>query len=467
MTIFGNAFCKVVVEKGGKPFNVFNYPIFFNSITSVRAEIKMSEIAMIEVKLHPSFDDGIQILKDGLLGLGLGSAKTLPTESKSDRKPTSLDSGAAAPAATTSGALLGSTMSNFATMFVQFQRPGETLSGKPFESRVFAGAVTQPDVTFDGNQFEITMRGYANAIFLAGPEFKTTIKNESILKIITRMAALIDRTIIFDPDDSVTEKLLTETKITGDRSETALATIKWALSHESCEFSTGMGIGNETKDSTILVRQIASMFSAKPVYTFVTRRQIDIENNVFPMTSFGMQGARSLFISGRAFGNYQLGLDSKTKAPIAAVYNSEQVGQSETSTSDTTGIKAKLDEANKPGFHTPVFTRSLAQDNAPQAKTAISQNLALYQAFTFSVEGLPDLAPMQICQIRVADIDELSGVILITKITHIWDGAWITEIEGRMTGGLGTGVKKKLSNVNATPSESSSRTEKKLRNLDA
>lgn len=458
MTLLNSASAEIKIKKNGTMYTKTGaekgsvaYPIFFNSIISVHLEVKMSEISLIEIRLKPTFDDAMEILQSGLLGMGVGTSTDAPKDEGKTKNPAGLSaSGTAASAAKgPTDALLKNTVDSFAQMYVRLFRPtGDKSESTPW----WSGAVTQPDVTMDNGEIEIILRGYANTVFLSGPEYVTKIQDLSILEIIEKMTALIGKTIEFDSDDTVTKSHLMSTKISGDRKENALATIKWALGHGASEMRMGQAPDGKEDDTRIIVRRIDSMFKQIPKYTFVQWRQIDPKLNVYPMLKFNLRSARTLFIQGRAFGIYNLGVDSKKKESLSSAFGGSDASFPETATSDQTSIEPDISQKNKPGFHVEYYKRSEAQDTSKQNEKDVALDLATYQMFTFEICGLPDLAPMQLVQISVSDIPAFQGVLLVTKITHSWNGDWLTEVEGRMSGGFGGKITKPLGFVApATP----------------
>ena len=75
---FNGGACEVVIFKEGIRFDRSNFSELFNSIGEVRAKVRAGGIAQISVKITPNFQDGLKILKSGILGVGISALGQAP-----------------------------------------------------------------------------------------------------------------------------------------------------------------------------------------------------------------------------------------------------------------------------------------------------------------------------------------------------------------------------------------------------
>lgn len=418
-----NAFYDIKITKGTEEFTRDNLPVFFNSISRVELGVRTGEIVTIDITLTPNYNDAMDILRSGLLGINMGSKDQKPEKQGEVKTPSN------APAVSTGEKGLGKVISGFAQVEMKLLRAGEELgSGKPYETKTFRGALTQPDVQIQGSDISITLKGYGNAVFGAGPLFKFSCEGKTIEDVVDACIALIGYSkVVKENQDASVSKKLKEKIIDQFKTDTPYNMMKWALGLQKLTFTEDL---ENAKQLVIFDSDVSSFKPEKPKYTFVQWRQIDVENNIFPLMSFTVDSARSLFLSGRAFGNWTQGANEKTK---------------EITTNETSAIKDKDDMYKQIENASTVILKdeklklsgwismqanqnSTEQESSSKKETVVGS--AVYQKFTLESFGLSDIAPLDQVNLMIGDIKEFSGVLSVTKVIHTMDGdGWKTSLD--------------------------------------
>jgi hypothetical protein len=420
MSILLNSFYDITIIKNGDKWTRDTFPIFFNSISKIDVSVKTGDIIVMNITLTPTFNDAIDILRSGILGIGLGDKKQKPQTTS-----TSIPAINALSAIALGDGGLDKVIDGFAVIEIELMRPGEQINNLDFKTFKYRGALTQPDVSIQGGDVSITMRGYGNAVFAQGPlaQFQFT-DNKTISDVVK---ACLEIMSTFQIKDQA-------------KTDTPYNIMKWALGLQKLSFIESL----EDEKTIIIYDTDVSYFKEKEVckYTFVQWRQIDPGNNVFPLITFNMDSARSLFLQSRAFGTYTLGLDEKTKKAI---------------TNDTTKVKddqynevksnseaMKIIDKNFKGW----ITAQPTQESNEQAQTGLNEVVtgsSVYQKFTLEIYGLPHIAPLDKVNIVIGDIAELSGMLIVNKVTHTLDSnGWVTSLETVKIGDIGQETAKAL-----------------------
>lgn len=445
---FLSFYVQVEIEKNGVVYDKNSFPALFNSVSMVKAEIRMNEIAKIEITLTPSYQDAIDILRSGLLGIG--NSPSVPDSDSSNKSSTSINTSSGNSAvASSSGSKdpLRDTLKNFSNMRVKFMRPLDNLTSQgKMETPWYVGAITQPDVRIEGAEVTITLKGYAFALFMSGPKMILEIKDgDSVYDVVEKVLGLIDHTMVFDQDDATTEEEMRSKKLIGEkRSQPPFNILKWALSLVGCDFVLGANVlsGEESDKSgnQVLIRKRQSTFEQPPVYTLVQWRNPDPQADPpeIPIVNFSLESGGPLFFNGFAFGVFRLGEDPlKKKVIIPEALESRNF--KETATTPSSSKKANSDDTNKIGMRVPVHSdqESEQSQTSDSAVNEMEKQLINFQKFVIDIPGVPGIAPTNLCMMRIGTLDEMSGYLLVTSVTHTADSSgWMTSLEARMTGGL-------------------------------
>jgi len=443
---FHSAQAQVEIEKNGEVFNRSSFPILFNSISSVKATVRHAEIMNIEITITPSFSDALLILKSGLLGFGKTDKKPEASQSEVTAKSIKPGAGTVAATGTENQDPLKNALSGLPIMYVKFSRPGETIVENQFETPWYVGAITQPDIQVSGAEITITLRGYAYGVFFCGPKYMVKVDEDTTAYgLVEDAASLLDHEVIFDSIDAETQTALKNKKLKPHmRQETPFDTIKWALAQEGCMFSIGInpleGKEKDKKGNAILIRKLSALFNQQSKYAFYQWRNPDYSSDItqVPCFNFSIESGRSLFFNGFSFGTYRLGEDSfKKKVIVPEELKTQPI--TEIDPNNTTGLKADTKATLKLGRFTPVREDTEEGKSATSDidKSEIEKQLVNFQKFAIEVPGIPNLAPMDLVDLLIGDIDEFSGKMLVTGVTHTFDSSgWNTSIEARKTGGL-------------------------------
>jgi len=429
-----NSFYDIKITKGNDVFTRDNYPIFFNSISKIHLNVRTGEIVTIDIELTPTFNDAIEILKSGLLGINLGSKEQKPEIQ--GKNVSALN----APVTSTSNGM-GKTISGFAQIEVQLSRPGEEIGNRPYTTRWYKGALTQPDVSIQETDITITMKGYGNAVFATGLIFQFTMNGKTISDVVDACLDIIDfKKNIKTTHQASVEKKLLEKVPDQIMTDTPFAIMKWALGLQKLAFTEDL-----TELNTIIIydTDVSNFKSSEPKYTFVQWRQVDLENNIYPLFSFNVDSARSLFLSGRAFGNYTRGLDEKKKE---AITNENSEVKDDAYNQIENNAKSFLGKDNGKTFGW--ISLQPRKESTQQAQTSQNETVigsSIYQKFSLETYGIPDIDPLDQVNMMIGDIKEFTGVLIVTRVSHTIDGnGWITSLEATKIGDIGQDLQEEM-----------------------
>lgn len=395
------------------------FPEFFNCISKLELAVKTGEIVTIDITLTPSFDDAMYILKSGLLGINMGSK---------DQKPDSPGANISASNSSTSFSSkkgLANVISGFAQINVKLMRPGEdTGSGDAYETKEYVGALTQPDIQIQGAEVSILMKGYGNAVFSTGPQYQFNFLGKTVGDVVSTCLDLIGYTKTEkDGHSSSINKKFLEKVIDQSKVDTPFAVLKWALGLYNLSFTEDLKVQNQI---VIYDTEISHFTSEQAKYTFVQWRQIDLENNIFPLTNFSVDSAKSLFLSGRAFGNSTQGLNELQKKIIDS--NNDPVNN-DMEKQIVKASKLISDDPKLKGFVSFMPTQN-STEQTQTSKNQVVVGSSVYQKFTLETYGLSDIAPLDQVNLIIGDIQEFTGVLTVTKVTHTMDMlGWSTSME--------------------------------------
>lgn len=452
MTLLLNAFYNIAITKNGKTYTRDNYPIFFNSISKVDVSVKTGDIIVMNLTLTPSFNDAIQILRDGLLGIGLGDKKQVPESASVSKSAANVSSLAVGLGGAPGGGGLDKVISGFATVEIELLRPGEKINNKDFKTFKYRGALTQPDLSIQGGDVSITMRGYGNAVFSQGPIAQFTFTGQTIGDVVDACCVIIGYE--WEMREGHSESKL-DVKITDQpKTDTPYNIMKWALGLEQLSFLESL----EDEKVIVIYDTAVSNFTEKGVakYTFVQWRQIDPANNVFPLISFNMDSARSLFLQGRAFGNFTLGLNEKTKEALNNDNIKETVKDDKYDEIKNNADAMKIIDKDYKGW----ITAAPTQVSTEQVKTGMNEVVtgsSTFQKFSLEIPGIPYIAPLDKINILIGDILELSGVLIVNKVGHILDSqGWVTSLEAVKIGDISQETAKALAYPAEKPNSTAS-----------
>jgi len=316
---YRGGFAEAVIFKAGRRFDRDNFPKLFNSISSIKAKVRAGNIAQITVEITPNFQDGLEILQSGLLGVGLSAAGQVPPPPGEDEAgiksliASPLTSKVSTPSAAAAAGVGGKGVeflpATTGYISVRFSYPDDLDSDDvPAETPLFTGMMSQPDLDFSGNDISITIHAVAYAGLLAGVEGATIFKKEPVLNAIKKLSESLDLKITFDENDTETEALLNSKFVTGAFNENKLQSIRQILYSIDCDFITHSG-DDKIASSELRIKSRKAIAEGKIQYTFVMWRQIDTANNIMPMHNFSLESPRGLFLNGAAFGSLQRQLD--------------------------------------------------------------------------------------------------------------------------------------------------------------
>ena len=448
------------IYKAGQMFDRGNLPEFFNSISRVYLAARTGEIAQIEITLTPSYDDAMFILRSGLLGTGLGKPGQLPKASNQKTESKGTESQAPSTTASSDTGLMSDMMTGFAQLEVSLLRPGEGGGDyRDLATRVYRGAITQPSVSIQSAQVTITLKAYGNSIFATSAAYDFDLsKTVNFGDLIQACCDLIGYSFSIKKShrESVNEKLNQKIspKIMRD---TPFNMIRWALGQVRCSFHDDP----IEKNAIVIVSMDVSAFQPEePKITLVQWRQIDPDNNVYPIIDYNLNSNVSLFLTGRSFGNYKLGSDEKRKVSSNNdLIESDPTKENQVDTSKTT--KRIDNSVLRPGITVPNYTQeSKEQSNLADSDGTIGS--AQFQKYMLTIFGIPNIGMLDQVNVLIGDIQELSGVVLVTKVEHTLDeGGWITSLEGTVTGDVTGDIQKKYKipvAANANPKSQTSAT---------
>ena len=437
---FNSAFVQVEIEKNGVVYNSSNFPIFFNSIAEVKAEVRYSEIMKIEIQLTPNFQDAVKILRSGVIGIGKNDNS--PDTGQSELAPTEINgAGNKAFSEKSSNDPLTDALAGFATMRVKFVRPGEDI-----ETPWFEGAITQPDVNINGTDIEIILNGYTTGIFYTGPKYNVKIKEGfTAYKLLKDICTLLDYQLIFSDEDTETQQELQKYifKKGYIRSETPFDTMKWVCSLVKGGFVLGYDprVGKENKKNprTLMIRKFGVELKQKPKYRLIQWRNFSDKPEVLelPVFNFSLDSGRALFFNGFAFGAYRMGQDEFKKLVVTDTLDSDALVKDPNES--TTQMESSLKNPQLPGYIVPIHEKEEAgkKVTSDEVKGKIEEQHINFRKFSIDTFGVGNIAPLDIVDLVVGDIDELSGSLLVTSVSHTWNSdGWNMTIEGRKKAGL-------------------------------
>jgi hypothetical protein len=426
------------IYKAGQMFDRENLPEFFNSISRVYLASRTGEIAQIEITLTPSYDDAMFILRSGLLGTGLGKPGQLPKSSKEKQAPKDISSQSTTTTGASDTGLLSDVMAGFAQVEVSLLRPGEGLA-----TRFYRGAITQPSVSIQSAQVTITLKAYGNAIFATSAQYDFDLgKTGTIKELIQACCDLIGYNFSIKKSHKATVDKKLETKVPPKIvRDSPFNMIRWALGQARCSFHDDP---LEQNTITIIDMDTSAFKPEEPQITLVQWRQIDPDKNVFPIIDFNLNSNVSLFLTGRSFGNYKLGADEKRKKSSTNNSIESEIDSSDRENKvDTSKTTKRIENTQqRPGISVANYTQSSQeQSNLSDSDSMIGS--AQFQKYILTILGIPHIGMLDQVNVLIGDIQELSGVILVTKVEHSLDeGGWITNLEGTVTGDITGDVQK-------------------------
>lgn len=455
----------VIIYKQGERFDRTNLPYFFNSITSVEAQIAQGGLASIKVTLEPSFDDAIRILSSGLLGIGASSEGQVPqkqqggdsqagiggTKSVSSKNIDALTSQAAANGAgSESKADFEQTVAPF--LAVRFMYPDQTDNdGSAAETPWYTGVCLEPHIDMSGSNITITMVATATASLLKHIQGASSFGDQPVLKVLKTLAESVNIELTFDPGDDETVSLLNNTMISGIYNEPKLQTIRNILYKLDCYWYFASGEDKEP-NSEIRIKSRKSITESQVNFTFVMFRQIDPGNNIIPIYELSLESSGALFLPQGAFGSFQRGVDEgkkevKTVAVKPEVLDSKQLTgttasagtlpMSDKVAGGSTGITNDSD-AELTGSSTPFYSRGTSKNNKDDIEAASKRALFGGIAYRLTLPGLPKLNMLGVAQVVIGDfVPGLSSVGWTEAITHTSDSSgWTSVVIFRQTPGV-------------------------------
>ena len=461
MTItFNGGIHEVILLKDGKQYDVSNYPILFNSISSVSVDFGNQLLGSIEVQITPSFEDGFKILESGLLGTGLSDIGQKPetTDSAASSKSQTskpIESTVSSPKAGESDSESSSVVPIIAVRFLypdQFDNDG-TEATTPW----FSGIVNAPSVSITGSEISITMHANSGGVYAAKLITTVSFQNKSIYECIEQLVKPYEMKISFDEDDSQTESLIKNSKYTGIVSEPPMTTIKNILLAVDCSFTLTNG-DDKQPENQIRIKSRKAINEGDIDFTFVMFKQINPAENVIPIYDFQMQSNGALFLKGSVFGSSQSGVDALTKKDVKF-----EVTSTNNKTKALTSSKAGMNELPKKsataygipnGIATVPTNMTVSGDSTGVNQRGTDSNMgeieskslgdgSLGLTFNLTVPGLPRLRAMRLAQVLIGDnVKGLSGVGQIYRVKHrTGSDGWVSEFEFKRQPGLTDGAK--------------------------
>lgn len=442
---FLNSSYSMVVSKNGRDLTLNEIPYFYNSISRIFLSVKTSEIMQMEITLTPSFDDAMKILESGLLGISLG---------KKDDKPQVVGKQLIAKPATTNRntmttpsdkTVISGAGTGLTRIRLKLQRPGEkTSAGKPFETPEYNGVIYQPDVSINGGEVTITLKGYGYSSLSIGPQYMVNIPDgeKTLLDVVKECLEFMD----YDPnpvymDDSVKTSLQAKAP-KRDARETLFSTLKWATGLAKCGFVEDFSGSSEGKDKMgFYDLQHSSFKDKKAKYTCVQWRQVNPMNGDIPLFSFSMDSGKLLFLQGKSFGTYKGIYDPETKK---FELPKEKDATTESIRSQSSQTKTDANSKRKPGLFISELDTKTSNEESKKADADFQNQAATFQRFTLQIPGVPDIYVMDQVNLRVGDVAAFQGVCLVRGVTQTLDtSGWVTDLDVVMTGGLDANVKEK------------------------
>jgi hypothetical protein len=293
---------------------------------------------------------------------------------------------------------------------------------------LFRGSLTTPDMQIQGAEVSITLQGYGNAIFSAGPMLTLSCMGKSIKDVLLTCMDIIGYKVVVKDNQGETVNTKLNNKIPDQiKTDTPFNLLAWALKLENLGFVESLDKPNEI---IIYDLEVSRYKPEKAKYTFVQWRQISLEDNIFPLVNFSVDSSRSLFLPGRSFGNRTQGLNESKKESINSEndsVNNEQYKQIQNAS------KLIAQTPFEPGKTTGWISLVPNEKNVEQtiaSKNETVNSSSVYQKFSLETYGLADIAPLDQVNLIVGDIEAFTGVLSINSVTHVLNGeGWKTTME--------------------------------------
>jgi|GEM_PF-6720254 len=447
-TLAGGTY-EVVAYKGGQEWNRTNFPAFFNSISSVRADVGGGGASSITITLTPSLIDAILILQSGILGASTADPSLLPSSGGGGSQQPSI-SNVGGNASATSADAPASAPSNGTYYAVRFLYPGVPEGDTPW----YGGHTCQPSFDISGGLIDITVKvtGVQNMMSIMGGP--VVINNESALSVLKRFASKFNVEITFDDEDTETEALLSDTKISGAFNEDYDDIIRRVLTDLFCSYVKYDGDEADPKPQYRI--KSLKYLSKQPIeYHICVLRQIDPSNGQIP-AELSLESAGALFAPGNAFGTFQRELITGEKRfdPYAGSPQ-DYKGQSDSaSKADSGSVPMDTGDGLAKGGATGLVDTGgdlvaghvaagikrgdLENQDRLTAVSEASRTGAL--VFSATCPGIPRVRPLSYVQLTVGPgdggIEAFSGPCRVTEIAHECnDSGWTTTLKLFKTGG--------------------------------
>lgn len=400
---FRNSFARVAIWRGEKRFSAEDPgpygPEFFNSITSVSCSTQYARQGDISVVIEPNISDGIKILKTGALGSGTGFGINNVATNPDDKTASKV-------------------VSQSLMLEVSFMYPGETLSnGSPAETVKYYGTVQQPTFSLSASAISIELNARGASAFLAQLKKQISIKSDALSAVKTIAS---DNGVEISVSDKAKE-IMETTKIEFNENcfpNDAIKSIIFRYLSTIITFRDDYDLSNGNK-RTIFLSTAEENDAKKPKYQFVLYREIDPSNNIIPMYNYSYSGYE-FFLNGNAFGVGYKGYDRDSKKePESDSVIIEEKSTIKPSDKDGTSATFSVYKDNK-------------NSNKPDAINAADGRKTGYIKVSFDIPGIPDVFPDDNVSINILDrVPDLSGLFRVNKVSHKWDGTWITSIDAQ------------------------------------
>lgn len=453
---FNGGAVEVVILKGGKRYDI-KHPIvgcLFRSVASVTTLLKSGFTSQVSVEITPSFQDGMTILKSGLLGTGLSSKGQAPPDKQGAGTaaitPTTLGGEKPTAAGAPSAAVVGANAFSPNAMpylMVRFSYPGQKdNAGFPMQTPWFGGRMKGPELSFGDDGISITLKASGSTTMLATLEGASVYKDLPAIDVIKGLASVIKTSIIIGSDDATTTEVLNQ-KISGSLSGSKMDDIRAILYSLDCFYDDYPAEDKGGGSNQIRIVSRKSLTKGKAEFTFVMYRQIDPENNIIPMLSFSLDSYQSMFSPGQVFGTLQEVIDTSAKTIETVSFTSDDDEALSASGTDTdTGVIAEDDgsatevddvvgvtdksDPKLSGSHVPGIKKG-SESTVEKGKAAVVQSAVSQLRYSFTVPGLPRLRPNTVSEVVIEDnIPGISGPGLIASVEHKYDsGGWVSEVK--------------------------------------
>lgn len=405
-------------------------------------------MGFITIEITPSLEDGLKILQSGLLGVGFPLGQ-MPQEIGSGSGSVSRSS--SAMSSTSAGSPSSDVTAAASTapgpqcyVAVRFMYPGQEDSEGIAETELYTGSCGIPNIQLNNGSITISISAYPESAVLAALE--GTVVFPSGTNALDALKTLVDpmgMTIEFDDGDSETEAILQNKPVTGVWNEPRFEIAKRIIRSADCYF--------DISTSKMIIKSRSFISNSDITYTFVQFRNINPNENVFPLSDYELESPRSLFMHGGVFGSFQKDFTSDSKESEdftvdSSDYDSQSLGGSNTGPGSlpkdsgaadevggATGIKTT--DAQLTGGGHLVLSRGAAGEinNKGEIRAKMNQTADSFVKVKMTSPGVPRLKPLTVAQVIIGDnIPGLSSPVLINVVEHVWDGSgWTTEIEAR------------------------------------